>query len=187
MISSVTRFPVACCLTHTDGDHTITDNDRVIMKRDPDWVGSISTSFFYKGFDLSAELYISIGGTMYNPYLTSFSQGGDMTGKRNGIRRNYWTVNNPSNEAPAPNMVQAPAYITALGYQDASYLRLRNVQFGYTFPKKIASKIAMQQLRLYVTFTNLWTDTEVLGYGPELTPGDYPEPRTMLFGVNITF
>lgn len=45
----------------------------------------------------------------------------------------------------------------------------------------------MQQLRLYVTFTNLWTDTEVLGYGPEQTPGDYPEPRTMLFGVNITF
>ena len=58
---------------------------------------------------------------------------------------------------------------------------------NYLFPKKIASKIAMQQLRLYVTFTNLWTDTEVLGYGPELTPGDYPEPRTMLFGVNITF
>lgn len=124
---------------------------------------------------------------MYNPYLTSFTQGGDMTGKRNGIRRNYWTVNNPSNEAPAPNMTQAPAYISSLGYQDASYVRLRNVQFGYTFPKKIANRIAMQQLRLYVTFTNLWTDTEVLGYGPEQTPGDYPEPRTMLFGVNITF
>ena len=179
--------PGSIKIRDTDGDHTITDNDRVIMKRDPDWVGSISTTFFYKGFDLSAELYISMGGTMYNPYLTSFSQGGDMTGKRNGIRRNYWTVNNPSNEAPAPNMTQAPAYITSLGYQDASYVRLRNVQFGYTFPKKIASKIAMQQLRLYVTFTNLWTDTEVLGYGPELTPGDYPEPRTMLFGVNITF
>lgn len=179
--------PGSIKIKDTDGDHTITDNDRVIMRRDPDWVGSISTAFYYKGFDLSAELYVSMGGTLYNPYLTSFAQGGDMTGKRNGIRRNYWTVNNPSNEAPAPNMVQAPAYIAALGYQDASYLRLRNVQFGYTFPQKIADKIAMQQLRLYVTFTNLWTDTEVLGYGPELTPGDYPEPRTMLFGVNITF
>lgn len=179
--------PGSIRIKDTDGDQVITDNDRIIMKRDPDWVGSVSTSFLYKGFDLSAELYLSMGGTMYNPYLTSFTQGGDMTGKRNGIRRNYWTVNNPSNEAPAPNMTQAPAYISSLGYQDASYVRLRNVQFGYTFPKKIANRIAMQQLRLYVTFTNLWTDTEVLGYGPEQTPGDYPEPRTMLFGVNITF
>ena len=62
-----------------------------------------------------------------------------MTAKRNGVRRNYWTTNNPSNEAPAPNMIQAPAYITSLGYQDASFVRLRNVQIGYNFPQKLNS------------------------------------------------
>lgn len=179
--------PGSIKIKDTDGDGAITDNDRVIMKRDPDWIGTIATSFFYKGFDLSAELYVSRGGTIYNPYLTMFDQGGDMTGKRNGIRRNYWTMNNPSNEAPAPNMTQSPAYIASLGYQNASFVRLRSINFGYTFPKRISSRIAMQQLRLYVTFTNVWTATDVLGYGPEQTPGDYPEPRTMLFGVNITF
>ncbi len=171
----------------TDGNGTINDNDKVIMRRDPDWVGTIATSFHYKGIDLSAELYISMGGTMHNPYLTDFSTGGDMTGKRNGIRRDYWTINNPSNTAPAPNMTQVPAYMNSLGYQDASYVRLRNVQLGYTFPERLSKRIAMQKLRLYVTCTNLWTKTEVLGYGPEQTPGDYPEPRTMLFGLNITF
>lgn len=176
---------VKVCDSNRDGK--LDDTDRVIMHRDPDWIGTISTGLSYKGIDLSAVLYVSQGGTRYNSYLTSFNQGGDMTGKRNGVRRNYWTENNPSNEAPAPNMTQAPAYITALGYQDASFIRLRNLQVGYTFPKKIAKVLAMQSLRLYATFTNLWTYTKVTGYGPEQNPGSYPEPRTMLFGLNVSF
>lgn len=170
-----------------NGDGRIDADDRVVMKRDPDWVGTLSTSFSWKGIDLSAELYASVGGTLYNKYLTSFETGGDMTGKRNGLRRNYWTVNNPSNEAPAPNMTQPPAYINALGYQDATYIRLRNVQIGYTFPKRLVERAYMQNLRLYMTFTNLWTRTDVLGYGPEGDTGSYPEPRVFLFGLNVTF
>ena len=179
--------PGAVKVSDTNGDGKLDDTDRVIMYRDPAWIGTLSTGLSYKGFDISAVLYVSQGGTRYNSYLTSFNQGGDMTGKRNGVRRNYWTPSNPSNEAPAPNMTQAPAYITALGYQDASFIRLRNLQVGYTFPKKISKILAMQSLRLYATFTNVWTHTQVTGYGPEQTPGSYPEPRTMLFGLNVSF
>ena len=182
-----TSHPGDIKIKDTNEDGKITDADKVVMKRDPDWIGSITTGFYYKGFDLSADLYVSYGGTFYNSYLTTFDTGGDLTGKRNGIRRNYWTANNPSNDTPAPNFTQAPAYISTLGYQDATYVRLRNVTFGYTFPQKMIRKILLQNLRLYVSFTNLWTYTEVLGYGPEQTPGDYPEPRTMLFGLKVTF
>ncbi len=170
-----------------NGDGKLDDTDRVIMYRDPDWIGTLSTGIYFHGFDLSAELYVSQGGTRYNSYLTAFNQGGDMTGKRNGVRRNYWTTNNPSNEAPAPNMTQAPAYITALGYQDASFIRLRNVQIGYNFPKSVTKALSMQSLRIYATLTNIWTMTDVIGYGPEQNPGSYPEPRTVLMGVNVTF
>lgn len=45
----------------------------------------------------------------------------------------------------------------------------------------------MQNLRLYMTFTNLWTRTDVLGYGPEGDTGSYPEPRVFLLGLNVTF
>ncbi len=179
--------PGAIKLKDTDGDGKITEGDRVIMKRDPDWIGSISTGLYFKGFDLTADLYVSYGGYLYNPYLTSFNQGGDLTGKRNGIRRNYWTTNNPSNETPAPNMTQSPAYINSLGYQDATYVRLRNVTLGYTFPQELISRVKMSSLRLYFSFTNPWTWTEVLGYGPEQNPGSYPEPRTCLFGVKVSF
>ncbi len=179
--------PGAIKLKDTDGNGSITENDRVIMKRDPDWIGSISTGLYYRGFDLTADLYVSYGGYLYNPYLTSFNQGGDLTGKRNGIRRNYWTTNNPSNDTPAPNMTQTPAYINALGYQDATYVRLRNVTLGYNFPQELISRAKMSALRLYVSFTNPWTWTKVLGYGPEQNPGSYPEPRTCLFGVKVSF
>lgn len=84
-------------------------------------------------------------------------------------------------------MTQPPAYISALGYQDASYIRLRNLQIGYNFPKSIIEKAYMQNLRLYMTFTNLWTRTDVLGYGPEGDTGAYPEPRVFLLGLNVTF
>ncbi len=179
--------PGAVRLKDTDGDGSITENDRIIMKRDPDWIGSVSTGVYYRGFDLTADLYVSYGGYLYNPYLTSFNQGGDLTGKRNGIRRNYWTTNNPSNDTPAPNMTQTPAYINALGYQDATYVRLRNVTLGYNFPQELISRAKMSSLRLYFSFTNPWTWTEVLGYGPEQNPGSYPEPRTCLFGVKVSF
>ena len=179
--------PGAIKVKDANGDGVPDDTDRVIMYRDPKWIGSLSTGLYYKGFDLSADLYISYGGTRYNSYLTTFDNGGDMTGKRNGVRRNYWTPNNPSNEAPAPNILQVPAYMTAVGYQDASFVRLRNVQIGYNFPKKVAKALSMQSLRLYATLTNLWTATEVLGYGPEQNPGSYPEPRTVLLGVNVSF
>lgn len=182
-----TAKPGSVKVADTNGDGTVTDADKVIMSRDPDWLGAIATSINYKGFDLSATLNISYGGTFYNSYLTSFNQGGDLTGKRNGIRRNYWTKFNPSNEAPAPNMNAVPAYATALGYQDASYLRLRNVTLGYNFPSKLIEKAKMSSLRLYVTCNNLWYYTKVLGYGPEQSPGAYPEPRTFLFGVKIAF
>ena len=182
-----TATPGSIKLRDVNNDNQITADDRVVMQRDPKWIGTVGTSFNYKGFDLSADLYISHGGTIYNPYLTTFENGGDLTAKRNGIRRNYWTQNNPSNEAPAPNMTQAPAYISSLGYQDASYVRLRNVTFGYNFPRALISKAYMQSLRLYMTLSNFWTKTDVQAYGPEQTPGDYPEPRTVLFGLNVTF
>ncbi len=180
-------MPGAIRVRDVDGNGTVTENDRVIMRRDPDWIGSISTGIYLYGFDLTADLYVSYGGCLYNPYLTSFNQGGDLSGKRNGIRRNYWTTNNPSNEAPAPSMSQTPAYISALGYQDASYVRLRNVTLGYNFPQKLISRAKMSSLRLYFSFTNPWTWTKVLGYGPEQNPGSYPEPRTGLFGVKVSF
>lgn len=170
-----------------DGNGSIDDDDRIVIERDPKWISSFGTSLNIYGVDLALDFYVSHGGVVYNSYLTNWEQGGDLSGKRNGIKRNYWTPENPSNTTPAPNYTQVPAYITSLGYQDASYIRLRNLTIGYTLPLEISRKLFVQKLRVYFTANNLWTKTKVQSYSPETNTGAYPEPRTLLFGLNLSF
>ncbi|TJY66803.1 TonB-dependent receptor [Sphingobacterium alkalisoli] len=179
--------PGAVRVKDNNADNVISVDDRIIINRDPKWIGSLITGFEYKGFNLTADLYYVRGGYLYNSYLTSFESGGDLTGKRNGIRRNYWTIHNPSQEAPAPNMNQTPAFLSAAAYQKATYIRLRNLGLSYNIPKKYLEKIKLDNLRVFGTMTNVWTSTEVMAYGPEQNPGQYPEPKTMLFGLNFSF
>ncbi len=64
----------------------------------------------------------------------------------------YWTPNNPTNEFPRPFSTQEfPQYNTTLIYFDGTFVKLRNVNFGYTFPQKIANKMGMESLRLYMS------------------------------------
>jgi TonB-linked SusC/RagA family outer membrane protein len=168
-------------------DNVISAADRVIIQRDPKWISALITSFEYKNINLSLDFNYQRGGYLFNSYLASFATGGDLTGKRNGIRRNYWTANNPSNESPAPNFVQPPVFLSSLAYEKADYFRLRNISFSYTVPKKIVNRMGVENLRLFSTISNVFTLTDVQGYGPEQNPGDYPEPRTLLFGLNFSF
>ncbi len=182
-----TALPGSVRVKDVNKDNLISVDDREIIQRDPKFITSFITSFDYKNFSLSLDIYYLTGGYRYNSYLTTFDNGGDLTGKRNGIRRNYWTANNPSNETPAPNFVQPPAFLSSLAYEKADYIRLRNVSLGYTFPESIVKRIGVDNLRLFSTISNVWTLTEVRGYGPEQNPGAYPEPRTWLFGLNFSF
>lgn len=185
--SMPTAEPGMIRVADVDGNGSITSDDRVVLERDPKWISSFGTTLNLYGVDFSLDFYMSHGGVMYNSYLTDWEQGGDLSGKRNGIKRDYWTPDNPSNTTPAPNYIQVPAYMTSLGYQDASYIRLRNLTLGYTLPKEISRKFYIENLRVYFSANNLWTKTDVLSYSPEANTGGYPEPRTILFGLNLSF
>ncbi len=78
--------------------------------------------------------------------------------------------------------------------QDASYLRLKNIQLGYTLPKNLTSKVGMQSVRLYVSGDNLLTFSDITGvFDPELLGGDwgpgklYPLSKTISMGINVNF
>lgn len=185
--SMPTAEPGMIRVADVDGNGSITSDDRVVLERDPKWISSFGTTLNLYGVDFSLDFYMSHGGVMYNSYLTDWEQGGDLSGKRNGIKRDYWTPDNPSNTTPAPNYIQVPAYMTSLGYQDASYIRLRNLTLGYTLPKEISRKFYIENLRVYFSANNLWTKTDVLSYSPEANTGGYPEPRTILFGLKLSF
>lgn len=166
-----------------DGNGYITVDDQYVRSREPDWTGSLSSTLYFKGFDLYAELYTVQGILKSNSYL----KGGNLQGKLNAVKVNYWTPENPSNEYPRPNYGKQDTYSDALGYQDASYVRLRTLTLGYTLPHNLTSKFLVDKLRIYFTATNLWTSTEYLSYSPELSLNAYPESRQFVFGLNVQF
>ena len=95
---------------------------------------------------------------------------------------------------PNDNDIMSDRYI-----EDGSYLRLKNISLGYTFPKKWISKLNLENLRIYANIQNLWTITKYEGYDPEVGAstqnvnvfgcdnGRYPSPTTYSFGINVGF
>ncbi|WP_308756097.1 TonB-dependent receptor [uncultured Bacteroides sp.] len=170
-----------------NGDGKINADDRTPISKDPNFTLSLNTTFKWKGFDFYMDWYGVSGRKIKNGYLYDSNSGGSLQGKLNGIKVNYWTPFNPSNEFPRPSHSTNVTYQSSLAIQDASYIRLRTLQLGYTFPTKWVKKISLSRLRVYATATNLLTFTDFLSYSPELTPGAYPESRQYVFGVNVSF
>jgi TonB-linked SusC/RagA family outer membrane protein len=170
-----------------DKNDTINDKDRVIMDRDPKWTGSLSSTISWKGFDLSFDVYTVQGTLRLNPFLYDANSGGNLSGLLTGIKVDYWTLENPSNTAPRPRSNGGINYFTSIAYQDASYIRLRNIALGYTFPKKLIGPLHINNLRVYCSATNAFTSTKFLSYSPEASASAYPEPMTLTVGLNASF
>lgn len=172
-------------LEDKNGDGKIDAEDNYITSQYPDWNGSLNLSASYKGFDFSLDVYTEQGITRDNQFLYDYTAGGDLRGNRNGIKVNYWTPENPSNTYPQPNAGTSPPGMFNLGLQDASYLRLQNVTFGYNFPSKITSKLKIYNLKLYATGQNLFTKTDYKAYSPEQDLYAYPMTTNFIFGLKF--
>ncbi len=176
-------------------DGRITQEDRVFSDPNPDWFGSFSTTAQYKGFDLFVDFYVVEGATKTNPFLSSFNNGGTLSGKLNGVSVDYYTPENPSTTFPRPNFDSAPLYLGALAVRDASYVRLRTVSLGYTLSDDIVSRLNLEQIRFYLTGSNLFTDTSYIGYSPEVNIRNtfsnddtgYPDARSFTLGLRVNF
>ena len=139
------------------------------------------------------DFYAVEGATKRNPFLSDFNNGGTLQGKNNGVKVPYYTPENPSTTFPRPNFDSPPQYIGALAVKDASYIRLRTVSLGYNLPESLTSKVNMDQIRFYVTGTNLFTETDYIGYSPEINIRNtfsnadtgYPDATSFTFGVKV--
>ncbi|MFD1161412.1 SusC/RagA family TonB-linked outer membrane protein [Hwangdonia seohaensis] len=174
-------------------DGKITPEDRVFTDSNPDWFGSISSTLSYKGFELFIDFYAVEGATKVNPFLSDFNNGGTLSSKLNGVKVPYYTPENPSTTYPRPNFDSAPLYLNSLAVKDASYIRLRTLSLGYTLPESVFSKLNINEVKLYVTGTNLFTDTDYIGYSPEVNIRNtfsnadtgYPDATSFTFGVKV--
>lgn len=183
-----------------NGDGIIGTNDRTIIGRGlPIHTGGFTNSFTYKGFDLSVFFQWSYGNDIMNANRLFFENAG---GKKDlnqfASYANRWTPENPESDIPAATKSASNNVISSRIIEDGSYLRLKTVTLGYTFPKALIAKAKLSNARVYVAAQNLWTWTSYSGYDPEvsvrnsaLTPGldfsSYPRAFTLSFGVNLGF
>jgi TonB-dependent starch-binding outer membrane protein SusC len=148
-----------------NGDTLINNDDKMILGTDnADWTGSITNTVSFKGFELSAMLYIRKGGMYRAPRP-------GLVGRFQSNYVNYWTPTNPSNEYQQPTRTSdVPVYWEALGYRDGSFARIRNISLTYRFGQSILSKLKANSLAVYVNAVNPFLFHTKSDYDPETIP-----------------
>ena len=167
-----------------------------------EWKG-IDFQFFFQGVS---------GNSVYNYLRQNILEGNGTLGIIGTQMRNVFLPipdpNNPGNTIngmpgsngsipnPTNSMGGGDAYnnssLSSRFVENASYLRLKEIQLGYTLPKKLTAHAGIDRLRFYVSATNLLTFTKYTGYDPEVGSGgadwgNYPQSRNLLFGLNLNF
>lgn len=163
------------------------DDRRYLGTQMPNWLLGITNRFNYKNFDLSFFLYYRNGVQYSNSTLSGTF--GDNGSRYNSLSElNYWTKANPSNTYFSP--WAANPYRGAINYQDASFLRVSDITFGYTLSKKIRDNWKISNARFYGQLTNPFIFTKYTGFDPEFNSAIYQDdvPSVLVtFGVNISF
>lgn len=179
-----------------NGDGKITDADRVELGSPyPVFTGGLNLNLEYMGFDLNMFVYAALGQEVYDA-----TRRYDMNGTNyRADWLNRWTGPGTSNYYPRVTFVddnQNMKTVSDFFVHDGSFVRLRNITLGYNLPKSATEYLKIKNIRFYVSAENLLTFTGYKGYDPEIgggvfsngiDHGIYPQARTVLGGVNITF
>ena len=177
------------------GDGKITEADQTwIYNPVPDFTYGFNIYLEYKNFDFTA-FFQGVQGVDIISDLKKETDiwAGLNVGFLNKGKRllDAWSATNPDSNVPALSLSDNnnEKRVSSYWVENGSYLKLRTIQFGYNFPQTIASKLAMQRLRMYVSAQNLFTikSSSFTGVDPENPNYGYPIPLNITFGLNVTF
>ena len=107
-----------------------------------------------------------------------------------GLKFNYWTEDNPTNDFPRPekSFSSSDPRLESLGYVDGSYLKIKEITLGYSLPKTWISKINASKVRVYCSLKNFFTFSHFDNYDPERGGSlSYPMTKQAVFGLNVEF
>jgi hypothetical protein len=175
-------------------NRVIDDKDMIPMgySRLPEITYSITPGFAWKGFDMS----VMFQGVANTSLMLTGNAGFEFYGSAGGGQAtakhlNYWTPDNTSPSYPALHVgAHSNKLPNSFHLQSADFLRLKNIQIGYSFPKKLTRTFGASDLRIYLNGANLYTWTDVENFDPEMinTSGDiYPQQRVINLGLTINF
>lgn len=184
-------------------DGKVTDLDRVIIgKPVPDFTYGFNLDAGYGQFDLAVFLYGVQNVDIYNDFRANAGLATDPEGKDNNKLRealDFWSPSHHTNKQVRASIIDPNDNnrISSFFIENGSFLRIKNLQVGYTFPPKLLSYLRVRSIRVYFNASNLYTFTKYTGYDPEIGSkqnlnfgidyGNYPLPRTFMGGVQIDF
>ena len=200
-------------------DGQINDADREIKDADPSFTAGFNTTLTWKNWDFGMNLYAKVGCKAYSAFLGQYLDWSDRGRTRlnvdyyipagtllncDGINADgtlinpvyqqtthygeYAFPNNGGGQGVGPNAAQ---YLNAVSIENASFLKVKNLTLGYTFPKSWLNSWGCQHLRLYFTVTNPFCFTKFKGFDPEWASSsiknDGPSTVTYQLGASIKF
>lgn len=189
-----TAVPGDVRFVDVDGNGIIDANDRTdIGKGMPDWTFGFNLGVSWKNFDLNMMWQGTAGNDIYDATRRTDIA----TSNLPSWMLNRWTGEGTSNRSPRfvqgdnVNWQSSDLYV-----YDGSYLRLKNIQLGYTLPAALTQKVFISSLRFYVAAENLFTFTKYHGFDPEISSGGtslgidygvYPQARVWTIGASLSF
>ena len=177
-----------------DGQEGITENDKTeIGKGIPDFTYGITLTAAWKNFDFilfgtgsqGNDIYCGLNRVDYNlNQLTYFTE-------------DRWTSKNTDGTTPRANATDYSKYMTSSGSVfDGSYFKIKQIQLGYSLPKNLIKRAAIENLRVYGSLEDFFTFTKYPGFDPEVTgvgkalgvdKGSYPNSKKIVLGLSVTF
>ncbi|MEP6573010.1 MAG: TonB-dependent receptor [Gemmatimonadota bacterium] len=183
----------------TDGDGSITANDRVIVgSPHPKWTGGFTNAFNWKGLDLSFFLQFSRGNQIFNAMRLFSGAGGYYEDNQFTDAMRRWQKPGDITDVPRASFdgTSGARTVSSRFIEDGSYWRMQNVTLGYQLPGSFAGTVGFQRARLYISAQNLFTSSKFTGYNPDVNSNGnsatfqlgtdfyaYPLARTFMFGV----
>lgn len=181
-----------------NGDGQITAADKTIIGNAlPVHFGGLTNTFKYKNFELSTFLQWSYGNDVLNANRLVFESMAVPNQNQLATTLNRWTLQN-QNTTMHRALGQGFEDISSRVVEDASYLRLKTINFSYNLPKDFLDTYKLSSLKVYLAAQNLFTITNYSGFDPDvsvarslITPGidysSYPIHRILSLGLNVTF
>ncbi len=172
-------------LDTTGGEFVFNSFDQQIRgSRYPDFISGITNYITYKGFELSFFLYARVGQTIGKAAPLLF-------GRYHDVAVDYWTPTNTSAKYPRPKGGLQDTYMSSLGYQKGSFLKVRNISLKYNLPKSILSKanisdfaIKLQLLNPFLFTNAVNVDPDVYTTNPNLSSNG---TKSFVIGINVGF
>ena len=154
--------------------------------------GSLGMEFeFLRGFDFSFLTTFSIGGKIYDSmYNTILHPGYNKAISTKVLER--WQKPGDITEVPALDITNAPTHTNDRSLVNASYLSIKSITLGYTFPKAVLGRVGVSKMRVFASLDNYFLFTHLKGMNPQYSFGGTTNyviapQKTMALGLNLTF